>query len=43
MLAARKGLGGLARAIEARKTPDNLGRSVYNIRQELRTAYEGIP
>ena len=43
MLAARKSLGGLARAAEARKTPNNLGRSDYNIRQELRATYEGIP
>lgn len=41
VLAARKSLGGLARANEARNTPDTLKRSDYNIRQELAT-YKGI-
>ena len=42
-LAARKGLGGLARAADARNTPDTLKGSDYSIRQDLRVAYKGIP
>ena len=42
-LAARKGLGGLARAAEARNTPDTWKRSDYSIRRELRASYKGIP
>lgn len=46
VLDARKSLGGLARAAEARNTPDNLERSDYNIRQDweqLTREFRSIP
>ena len=43
MVAARENLGELARAAEARNTPDTLKRSNDNTSQKLRTTYKGVP